>query len=124
ILVVLATAGGSRGLSFLSFNALVVVICRYGQDTLGRVLSNDIFIQKSRDFRRSRKLLLFTFSGGSLGCTKFFFNDFIAELNALITNVHTATGEQLLNLLLALATEGTLKQVSAFLHTCHEDLST
>src|SRR5699024_3815022 len=111
-------------LRLFSLDALVVVVHRYRQHTLGRILANNVLVEEGRNFRRAWKLLFFAFSGSSLSCTKFFFNDFIAELNALITNVHTATGDQLLNLLLALATEGTLKQVSAFLHTCHEDLST
>src|SRR5699024_7570560 len=118
---------GARRFSSLrlfSLDALVVVVHRYRQHALGRILANNVLVEEGRNFRRTWKLLFFAFSGGSLSCTKFFFNDFIAELNALITNVHTATGDQLLNLLLALATEGTLKQVSAFLHTCHEDLST
>src|SRR5699024_1115050 len=111
-------------LRLFSRGALVVVVRRYRQHTLGRILANNVLVEEGRSFRRAWKLRFFPCSGGSLSCTKFFCTVFIAELNALITNVHTATGDQLLNLLLALATEGTLKQVSAFLHTCHEDLST
>src|SRR5699024_5966302 len=67
----------------VSLDALVVVVHRYRQHTLGRILANNVLVEEGRNFRRAWKLLFFAFSGSSLSCTKFFFNDFIAELNAL-----------------------------------------
>ena len=57
---------------------------------------------------------------GGLG--QFFFDDLVAEIDALVADVDTWTGDQLLDLLLRLAAEGALEQVAAVSDACHRNL--
>jgi hypothetical protein len=54
---------------------------------------------------------------GLLG--EFFVDDFIAQVNALIADVHARAGNQLFDLLLRLAAEGTLHQFCGVSELCH-----
>src|SRR5262249_52662986 len=47
------------------------------------------------------------------------FDDLVAEVDALVTDVDAWPGYQLLDLLLALAAEGALQQVSTVSDACH-----
>src|SRR5690606_23090462 len=46
-------------------------------------------------------------------------DDLVAQVDALVADVHAGSGDQLLDLLLALPAEGALEQVAALTHTCH-----
>src|SRR5699024_9393522 len=54
------------------------------------------------------------------GDAQLLLDDLVAQLDALVADVHAGPGDELLDLLLALPAEGALQQVGAFLHTCHE----
>ena len=77
-----------------------------GQDPLRLVLTNDVVIQERIDLARRREFA--ETDVGGLG--QFFFDDLIAEIDALVANVNAGTGDQLLDLLLGLATKGTLQE--------------
>jgi hypothetical protein len=47
-------------------------------------------------------------------------DDLVAQVDALVADVDAGTGDELLDLLLALAAEGTLQQVTRLSDTCHE----
>ena len=60
-----------------------------GQRTLGAFLANHVFLQRVEDFLGLGKL-----EGGSLfNLGKFFFDDFVAEFNALGADVDTVPGD-------------------------------
>jgi hypothetical protein len=71
-------------------------------------LANDILIEELIDL-----LWLWNF-GQTKGRTllKFFNDDLVTEIDTFITDINAWTGDELLNLLLRLATEGALKKVS------------
>src|SRR3954451_11984576 len=94
---------------------LVVVVDRHGERALGLVLADDVLLEEVVDLlglrqlvelevRRLRELLL---------------DDLVAEVDALIADVHTGASDQLLDLLLALAAERALQQVATLTDTRH-----
>ena len=68
------------------------------------LLADDVGVEELVNFRRGREIAEVNVTG--LG--KFFFDDLITEIDALVTDVNTWTGDELLDLLLRLATEGAL----------------
>src|SRR6185437_11969264 len=48
-----------------------------------------------------------------------FLDDLVAEVNALVADVHTWAGDELLHLLLALSAERALQQVATVSDACH-----
>ncbi len=89
-------------------NPLVVVVNRYRKNPLGLFLTDDVLIKNFLDF--------FGFGDGlqslvqSVG--KLFFYNLIAQLNTVGTDIHTWTGNELFNVFLRLAAEGTLQLIS------------
>ena len=88
-------------------NSFVVVIDRYREGTLGGLLANNVFLQETIDFFGLRQIEVH--DRFTLGLHLAFVNDFIAQFHALIANVDARTSNQLLYLLLTLATKGTLQ---------------
>ena len=114
----LAATGGAQqqdvGLGQLHLDAgtgpgadpLVVVVDGHGKDLLGLFLADDVVVQECVDLPRTGKL---TQRGlGRLG--ELLLDDLVAEVYALVADVDTRAGNELLDLLLGLATEGTLEE--------------
>ena len=105
-------AGGS--------NSLVVVIDRNRELFLGTVLPNYVFVQERLDFLGCRKLERLGRLGDLL--TQLLFDDLVAKLNALIADVDRWSSNQFANLLLALAAEGALQQVTCLTQSHEKSL--
>ena len=112
-------AGRARRCLLLGADALVVVVHRHRQDALGLILANDVLVQEGRNLARAWQLIGRLLLLRVLGRAQLFLDDFVAQLNTLVADVDTAASDELLHLLLALATKRTLEQISAFLHACH-----
>ena len=94
----------------LGAHSLVVVIDRYGQGAFRVFLANHVFLQEIEDFMRSRQDV----QPARGAAVEFFGNNVVAQLDALITDIHAGTGDELTNLTLGLSTERTLQQVDRF----------
>ena len=83
---------------------------------LGRILSDDVLIEELVDFPglgqfpADRRL-------GRLA--ELLFDDLVAQVDALIADVDAGAGNELLDLLLTLAAEGTLQQVATLTDASH-----
>ena len=96
-------------------DALVVVVDRHGQDALRVVLPDDVVVQELEDLARLRELV-----EAQLGCLgELLFDDLVAEVDALVTDVDTRTGNELLHLLLRLAAEAALQQLAPIAELRH-----
>ena len=95
---------------------LVMVVDGHGQVPLGGVLPDHVLVEERMDLRRLGQLL----ERRSLGLVHLGLDDLVTQLDALVADVDPGTGDQLLDLLLALPTEGALQQVAALTNTCHE----
>ena len=94
---------------------LVVVVDRDRKDLLRVDLPNDEFVQEGRNFARGREVFENEF--GSI--TKLVRDDVVAQVNALIADVHAGSRDELLNLFLTLSAETALNQVVTFAKLCH-----
>ncbi len=109
-------AAADAGL-LLILDPLVVVVDRDGEDLLGVVLTDHVVVEELADLTRIGELV----ERQLAGVGEFLFDDLVAEIDALVTDVDTRTGDQLLDLLLGLAAERTLQQfagVSELRHLC------
>jgi hypothetical protein len=111
--VLMAPAGVLAGL-----DALVVVVHRDRERLLRRLLADDIALEELIDLARLGKVLPAYFGG--LG--ELLLDDLVAEIDALVADVHTGPCDELLHLLLALSAERALEQVAAITDACHEVL--
>jgi hypothetical protein len=98
-------------------DALVVVIHSNGKGALGGVLTDHVFLEEFVDLTRLGQVKFAGCFFASLGET--LFDDLVAELDAFVADVYAGSGDQLLNLLLALSAERTLEQIGAFPNTGH-----
>ena len=57
------------------------------------------------------------------GLVELFDNNFVTEIDALVADVNARSSDQLLNLLLRLATEGTFKKIAGFANSRGHGLS-
>ena len=87
----------------LGVNTLVVVVHRHGQDLLGPLLLNHVLVHYGLDFHGLGN----GDAAGGLFLLIFFLDDLVAQLDALIADVYRRAGDELLDLILALAAEGT-----------------
>ncbi len=88
-----------------------------GQRALRRLLADDVLLEEAEDLLRLGEV---EFAAGFFaGLSESFFDDLVAEFHALVADVDTRTSNELLDLLLALATEGTLEQIGAFTYASH-----
>ena len=86
---------------------LVVVVDGDRQDLLGLVLTDHVLVEERVDLVRLRELVELELGG--LG--ELLLDDLVAEVDALVADVHAGAGDELLDLLLALPAEGALQQV-------------
>src|SRR6185312_4329360 len=128
----LATAGGPEhqdvGLGQLNrlmpgvaallagLDPLVVVVDGHRQRPLGGVLANDVALQEFAYLDRLGQLVEFHIV--SVG--KFLFDDLVAQVDALIADVHTGARNEFLDLFLALPAERALQQVTAVSDARHD----
>src|SRR5262249_52806052 len=97
---------GARG---AELDALVVVVDGHGQDPLGVVLADDVVVQELEDLTRLGQLVEAQLGG--LG--QLLLDDLVAQVDALVADVHAGPGDQLLDLLLGLAAEAALEKLAA-----------
>ena len=86
----------------LGVDALVVVVHGHGEYFLGPVLLNHVLVHYRLDFR----WLGNGDAAGGLFLLVLLFDDLVAKLDAFVADVHRGPGDELLNLILALAAEG------------------
>ena len=82
-------------------DALIMVVHGHGQDLLGLVLADDVFIEQAFDLGRRQKLAAL-----GLLAHRFLSDDLIAERDALVANIDVGTGDEPLHLVLILAAKG------------------
>src|SRR3990172_7278062 len=86
---------------------LVVVVDVYRKDLLGVVLADHVFLEERVDLLRLGEL--FELELGGLG--QLLLDDLVAEIDALVADVHAGARDELLDLLLRLPAEGALQKV-------------
>ena len=96
-------------------HTLVVVVHGDRQDLLGVLLADDVVVQEGEDLSWLGELV--EVEVGRLG--QFLFDDFVAEVDALIADIDTRTGDELLDLLLRLAAERAFQQLAAVTELRH-----
>src|SRR5262249_39916248 len=86
-----------------------------GEDLLRLLLPDDVVVQVVVDLDRLREVV-----EAHLGVLReLFLDDLVAEIDALVADVDAGTGDQLLDLLLALPAEGALQQVASVTELRH-----
>ncbi|CAB4965434.1 unannotated protein [freshwater metagenome] len=93
-----------------------MVVDRHRQRLLRGVLADDVLVEEFEDLPWLGEVAPLNI--GRL--VEFLFDDLVAQVDALVADVHTRTGNELLDLLLALPTEGALQQVAAFADPRHD----
>src|SRR5205823_12557831 len=86
---------------------LVVVVHGDRENLLRGLLCDDVVVEELVDLARLRQFLEFQFGG--LG--ELFLDDLVAEVDALVADVHAGAGDELLHLLLRLPAERTLQKI-------------
>ncbi len=84
-------------------DALVVVVDRDRERALGRHLADDVLLEEREDLAGLGEVEVGDDARALLSGT--LFDDLVAQLHALVADVHAGTGDQLLHLLLALSAE-------------------
>ena len=98
---------------------LVVVVDRDREDLLRLLLTDDVVVQVLVDLTRLGELVEL-----DLGALRqLLLDDLVAEIDALVADVDAGAGDQLLDLLLALAAERALQQVATVTELGHESPS-
>ena len=87
---------------------LVVVVDGHRQDLLGVLLTDHVVVQELEDLLGLGQLL----EGELGGVGQLLGDDVVAQLDALVADVDTRPGDQLLHLLLRLAAEAALHQIA------------
>jgi hypothetical protein len=99
-------------------DALVMVVDGDGEGSLGGFLANDVLLQGIEDLPRLGQL-----KGAEVRYLgQLLFNDFVAQVNALITDVDAGAGNELADLLLAFSTERALEQIGALTNASHNSV--
>ena len=92
----------------LVLDPLVVVVHRHCEDLLRVVLPHDVVVEEFPDLARIGELL----EAQLTRVGELLFDDLVAEIDALVADVHARAGDQLLDLLLGLAAERALQQLA------------
>ncbi len=103
----------------VGLHALVVVVDRDGEDLLRLLLADHVVVQVLVDLTRLRELVELHFRA----LRQLFFDDLVAEIDALVADVDAGTGDELLDLLLALPAEGALQQIASVTELGHDSPS-
>jgi hypothetical protein len=94
---------------------LVVVVHRYGQGLLGLLLPDHVRVEELVDLAGLGQAVPFEL--GRL--RQFLFDDLVAQVDALVTDVHAWSGDELLDLLLTLSAERALQQITTIADASH-----
>ena len=94
---------------------LVVVVDGDGQRLLRRLLPDDVAVEELVDLTGLGQLVPLQLGG--LG--QLLLDDLVAQVDALVADVHAGTGDELLDLLLALSAERALEQVTTVADASH-----
>jgi hypothetical protein len=94
---------------------LVVVVDRHGQGLLGLLLPDHVRVEELVDLAGLGQAVPFEL--GRLG--QLFLDDLVAQVDALVADVHAWARDQLLDLLLALPAERALQQVTTIADASH-----
>ena len=86
-----------------------MVVDGHGQRALGGVLPDDVALEEIADLRGLGQLVEFDV----VGVGQLLFDDLVAEVDALVADVHAGARNELFDLLLALSAERALQQVAA-----------
>jgi hypothetical protein len=96
-----------------------VVVDRHRERLLRNVLSDDVGVEEVVDLPGLGQL-----RQTDLGAlVQLLLDDLVAEIDALVADVDAGTGDEFLDLLLALPAERALEQVAAVTYACHRDRS-
>jgi hypothetical protein len=95
-----------------------VVIDGDRERTLGFFLANDVFLEEVVNLFGLGQIEVGDGLATVLRLT--LINDFVTELNTLITDIDARSRNELLDLLLAFATERTLEELAGIACACHE----
>jgi hypothetical protein len=102
----------------LVLDAPVVVVDRDGEDLLRVVLPDDVVVEERADLARGGQLVEVQLTGvGEL-----LLDDLVAEVDALVADVHAGPGDELLDLLLRLAAERALQQLTGVTELRHSSI--
>ncbi len=104
-----------RGRAEPRLDALVVVVDRDREGLLGPLLADHVGVEELEDLAGLGQLL----EADLTALAELFLDDLVAEVDALVTDVDAGTGDELLDLLLALPAERALQQVASVTDTCH-----
>ena len=96
-------------------HSLVVVVDRNRKGLLRGVLADHVFVEEVEDLARLGEIAQLDIGG----LVQLLFDDLIAQVDALVADVHARARYELLDLLLTLAAEGTLQQVTALADPSH-----
>src|SRR5262245_63424400 len=92
-----------------------MVVDRDRQRLLGLFLADHVRVEELVDLARLGQAVPLELGG--LG--QFLFDDLVAEIDALVTDVDTGASDELLDLLLALSAERALQEVTTLPDSCH-----
>ena len=92
-----------------------MVVDRYRENALGLFLTNDVIVQELKNFDRLRKF----FKRKLPGFGKLLFDDLVAQVDALVADVNTWTGDQFLDLLLGLPAKRALQKFATISELGH-----
>src|SRR5690606_38116733 len=95
-------------LDFAVTDALVVVVYSHRQHALGQALANDVLVEERLDFGRRGQLGPY---GRTRAGLRFFADDVIAEVDALVANEHRWPRDQLADLVLAFIAERAMQHL-------------
>ncbi len=95
-----------------------MVVDGHCERALGRVLTDHIVLEEFLDLGGLGQLV--EFHVAVLG--EFFLDDLVAQVDALVADVHAGTGDELFDLLLTLSAEGALQQIATVSDSCHRVL--
>ena len=109
-------APADRRLLILVLDAAVVVVDGDRQDLLGVVLTDHVVVEVRPHLARVGEVLEAQLGG--LG--ELLFDDLVAEVDALVADVDAGTRDELLDLLLRLATERALEQLAGVTEFGHD----
>ena len=96
-------------------NSAVMVVHRDGKNPLGLFLTNDVVVQEFKDLDWLGKFLERQLAGFG----KFLFDDFVAQVDALVADVDTRTSDQFLDLLLGLPAKRALQKFATISELGH-----
>ena len=81
----------------------------------GDVLPDDVALEEIADLRGLGQFIEFDV----VGVGEFLFDDLVAKIDALVTDIYAGARNELFNLLLTLSAERALQQVTAVSNACH-----